>query len=65
MPTQSEDAEPLGVASLVVCYGKLVNADKEITQKLKLAGEQLEIRVLDHIIITEKGYLSFQDEGIF
>lgn len=41
------------------------NADKEITQKLKLAGEQLEIRVLDHIIITEKGYLSFQDEGIF
>lgn len=41
------------------------NADKEITQKLKLAGEQLEIRVLDHVIITEKGYLSFQDEGIF
>jgi DNA repair protein RadC len=41
------------------------NADIEITQKLKLAGEQLEIRVLDHIIITEKGYLSFQDEGIF
>lgn len=41
------------------------NADKEITQKLKLAGEQLEIKVLDHVIITEKGYLSFQDEGIF
>lgn len=40
-------------------------ADKEITQKLKLAGEQLEIKVLDHVIITEKGYLSFQDEGIF
>jgi DNA repair protein RadC len=41
------------------------SADKEITQKLKLAGEQLEIRVLDHIIITENGYFSFQDEGIF
>jgi DNA repair protein RadC len=47
--------------------GKLVasDADKEITKKLKFAGEQLDIKVLDHIIITEKGYLSFQDEGIF
>lgn len=47
--------------------GKLVasEADKEITKKLKFAGEQLDIKVLDHIIITEKGYLSFQDEGIF
>ena len=40
-------------------------ADKEITKKLKLAGEQLDVRVLDHIIITETGYYSFQDEGIF
>jgi DNA repair protein RadC len=47
--------------------GKLVasDADKEITKKLTFAGEQLDIKVLDHIIITEKGYLSFQDEGIF
>lgn len=47
--------------------GKLLasDADREITKKLKLAGEQLDIKVLDHIIITENGYLSFQDEGIF
>ena len=47
--------------------GKLLasDADKEITKKLKFAGAQLDIKVLDHIIITEKGYLSFQDEGIF
>ncbi|MCA6423708.1 MAG: DNA repair protein RadC [Flavobacterium sp.] len=47
--------------------GKLLasDADKEITKKLKLAGEQLDIKVLDHIIITENGYYSFQDEGIF
>jgi len=47
--------------------GKLVasEADKEITKKLTFAGEQLDIKVPDHIIITEKGYLSFQDEGIF
>ncbi|GAA4076990.1 DNA repair protein RadC [Flavobacterium cheonanense] len=47
--------------------GKLVasDADKEITQKLKMAGKQLDIYVLDHIIVTETGYYSFQDEGIF
>lgn len=47
--------------------GKLLasDADKEITKKLKLAGEQLDVKVLDHIIITETGYMSFQDEGIF
>lgn len=41
------------------------DADRDITKKLKIAGEQLDIKVLDHVIITEKGYLSFQDEGIF
>ena len=41
------------------------DADIAITKKLKLAGEQLDIKVLDHIIITENGYYSFQDEGIF
>jgi DNA repair protein RadC len=41
------------------------DADKDITKKLKVAGEQLDIKVLDHIIITETGYFSFQDEGIF
>lgn len=41
------------------------DADKEITKKLKIAGEQLDIKILDHIIITENGYFSFQDEGIF
>lgn len=41
------------------------DADMEITKKLKIAGEQLDIKVLDHIIITENGYFSFRDEGIF
>jgi DNA repair protein RadC len=47
--------------------GKLYasDADVEITQKLKIAGKQLDIIVIDHIIITENGYYSFQDEGIF
>lgn len=41
------------------------DADLEITKKLKLAGNQLDVKVLDHIIITENSYFSFQDEGIF
>lgn len=41
------------------------DADIQITKKLKLAANQLEIKILDHIIITEMGYFSFNDEGIF
>ena len=40
-------------------------ADIQITKKIKSAGQQLDIPVLDHIIITERGYYSFADEGIF
>ncbi len=39
-------------------------ADKDITQKLKLAGDSIDIKVLDHLIITESGYFSFADQGI-
>ncbi|WP_370477887.1 RadC family protein [Tamlana flava] len=39
-------------------------ADKQITEKLKSASESLDIKILDHLIITEKAYFSFADEGI-
>lgn len=39
-------------------------ADKQITQKLKSGGEYLDIRILDHIIVTETQYFSFSDAGI-
>jgi len=39
-------------------------ADKQITKKLKTAGESLDIKVLDHLIITEKAYFSFADENL-
>jgi DNA repair protein RadC len=39
-------------------------SDKQITRKLKSGGEQLDIRVLDHIIVTETQYFSFSDAGI-
>lgn len=37
--------------------------DKKLTRKLKTAGESLDIKVLDHLIITQKSYFSFADEG--
>ncbi len=38
-------------------------ADIQITQKLVEAGKFFDIRVLDHLIISSRGYFSFADEG--
>ncbi|GAB2780215.1 RadC family protein [Salinimicrobium soli] len=40
------------------------SSDKQLTQKLKTAGESLDIKILDHIIVTENSYFSFADEGL-
>ncbi|MFV5694835.1 RadC family protein [Flavobacterium sp. LB3P122] len=61
----------MGATGLILCHnhpsGTLIpsDADKQITWKLKLAGDSLEIKVLDHLIVTETSYYSFVDEGIF
>lgn len=39
-------------------------ADREITRKLKNAGDFLDLPVLDHLIIGEGAYFSFADEGL-
>lgn len=39
-------------------------ADLSITKQMKEAGKLLEITVLDHLIVTNRGYLSFADEGL-
>jgi len=38
-------------------------ADLSLTRKLREAGKFLDIQVLDHLIISERGYYSFADEG--
>ncbi|WP_300435427.1 JAB domain-containing protein [Christiangramia sp.] len=39
-------------------------ADKRLTEKIKKAGELLDIKILDHLILTPDGdYFSFADEG--
>lgn len=43
---------------------KASSADKAITKKIALAGESLDIKLLDHIIITEDSYFSFADENL-
>lgn len=40
-------------------------ADRQLTKKLKEAGNALDIPVLDHLIIGDGNYYSFADEGIF
>jgi DNA repair protein RadC len=38
-------------------------ADIDLTRKLKQAGDLMDIKVLDHLIITEHSYYSFADKG--
>ena len=38
-------------------------ADEDITQKINQAASLIDIKLLDHIIISEEGYYSFMDEG--
>jgi DNA repair protein RadC len=39
-------------------------SDIDLTKKLIRAGQALDISVLDHLIITHKGFFSFADEGV-
>ncbi len=55
--------------SMVICHnhpsGSLdpSTADEMITQKIKEAGLLLDIRLLDHIIVSTEGHYSFADHG--
>jgi len=56
--------------SMILCHNhpsgnlKPSRADEEITAKLKSAGILLDIKVLDHLIVSDEGYFSFADEGM-
>jgi len=55
---------------IVMCHNhpsgnlKPSDSDRHLTEKIKTFGKMIELTVLDHIIITDKGYYSFADEGI-
>lgn len=60
----------LGAVAILLAHNhpsgnlKPSQADKNITQKIKTASESLDIKVLDHLIITQNDYFSFADNQI-
>jgi len=38
--------------------------DEALTEKIKCAGNFLEIKVIEHLIISSESYFSFADEGL-
>jgi DNA repair protein RadC len=56
--------------SLILCHnhpsGSLrpSRADEELTIKIREAARYFDIRVLDHVIVSNEGYFSFADEGM-
>lgn len=61
------DAE---ATSIILCHNhpsgslKPSRADEELTYKIKEAARFLDIKVLDHLIVSEQGHFSFADEGL-
>lgn len=57
-------------SSIILCHnhpsGSLTpsQADIDITKKLRRAGQALDITVIDHLIVSERGYYSFGDQGV-
>ena len=56
--------------SIILCHNhpsgslKPSGADQELTKKIKEAAKFFDIKVLDHLIVSDAGYYSFADEGI-
>jgi len=60
----------LGASSIILAHnhpsGQLIasDADQNLTNKIRDAGQLLDIKLLDHIIISENGYTSFADQNM-
>lgn len=56
--------------NMVLCHNhpsgnlKPSRADEELTKKIKEAARLFDIRILDHVIVSEDGYCSFADMGL-
>jgi DNA repair protein RadC len=38
--------------------------DRQVTERLARAGEILGVRVLDHVVVAERGYCSLREQGL-
>ncbi|WGD33756.1 DNA repair protein RadC [Olleya sp. YS] len=60
----------VGAVGLILAHNhpsgtlKPSQSDKEVTTKLKVAAQSLDLKVLDHLIVTEQSYFSFADENL-
>ncbi len=65
-----KEALELGAVAIILAHNhpsgtlKASEADKQITQKIKNAAVGLDIKVLDHLIITKDDYFSFADDNM-
>lgn len=56
--------------SLILCHNhpsgnlKPSRADEDLTFKIREAARYFDIKIIDHVIVSEEGYFSFADEGI-
>ena len=62
-------AMELNATGLMLCHnnpsGNLIprKVDPVMTDKIKKAAQLMDIQVLDHLIITDRSYFSFADQG--
>jgi len=60
----------LSSVGIILCHNhpsgslKPSKADIDLTRKIQKAGDNLDIKILDHLIITEKAYFSFADSNL-
>ena len=56
--------------AIILCHNhpsgnlKPSKADEDLTTKFNQAAKLLDLKLLDHIILTREGYFSFTDEGL-
>ncbi len=60
----------LSSVAVILCHNhpsgslKPSKSDLDLTKKIQEAGKSLDIKILDHLLITEKAYFSFADSNL-
>jgi len=60
----------LSSVAVILCHNhpsgslKPSKSDIDLTKKIQQAGKSLDIKILDHLLITEKAYFSFADSKL-
>lgn len=63
-------AVQMGATNMILCHNhpsgntQQSQADEQVTKSVEKAAKLLDIRLLDHVIITKNGHFSFADNGL-